>query len=222
MAELLNGTDPSMLHALRAAGLSPRMNLKCNAGYATALCPLRNSPLPWQREELIDILDSAVRSDGSGKPAWGVMRSHIDTLYSIDEFWFERGGKQIAENVGNTLDEQRAWRCKVNSLIKGMGFKCLSWALFIYSPDTCQLLTLDSWHAKRLQVDGTLLARDNAASHALYEKLESLTIAEVSTLYPGTLSTVGAACLWYNIRNSGPESHAGLNCRVVEYAQVGD
>ena len=216
MAELSNGTDPSMLHALRAAALSPRVKLMCNAGYATALCPWRNDPLPG-REELIGILAQATRTDGSGKPAWGLMQSHIDTLYAVDAFWFGRGNwSTVAEDIGNDLDSQRAWRCGMNSLIRGMGFKTLSWAAFIYSPGTCQLLTLDSWHARRLQVDGTLLARDNSASHALYEQLESLTIAEVNTLYPGYMSTVGAACLWYNVRNSGPESHAGLNCRVQE------
>lgn len=214
MAELARGTDPSLLHALRAAALSPRMNLKCNAGYATALCPWRNDPLPWRREELIDILDSAVRGDGSGKPAWGLMQSHINTLYSIDEFWFSERWCDLVYEIGDTLAEQRLWRCRVNSLIRGMGFKCLSWALFIYAPETCKLLTLDSHHAKRLQVDPSTIMRDTLSSHVLYEQLEDKVIAEVNELYPGYPSTVGAACLWYNVRNSGPESHAGLNCRV--------
>lgn len=214
MAELTIGTDPSLLHALRAAALSPRMNLKCNAGYAQSLCPWRHSPLPG-RDDLVAVLSQAVRTDGSGKPAWGLMQSHISTLYSIDEFWFHgMGWRDIAEDIGGTLDEQRAWRCDMNSNIKGMGFKCLSWAAFIFSPDTCQLLTLDSWHARRLNVDPTSLARDNSLSHAYYEMLESRVIAEVNALYPGFPPTVGAACLWYNVRNSGPESHAGLNCRV--------
>lgn len=221
MAELNNGTEPSLLHALRAAALSPRLRLACNAGYAQALCPWRNDPLPWQRDALIGILDQAIRTDGSGRPCFGRMDSHVDTLYAIDEFWFGRNvewNRSVAYSMGEALDTQRAWRCRMNSLIRGMAFKTLSWAAFIYSPETCQLLTLDTWHARRLQVDPTRLARDNSASHALYEQIESQVIEEVAELYPGYPSTVGAACLWYNVRNSGPESHAGLNCRVVDIA----
>lgn len=221
--ELAAGTNPSFLQALRAAGISPRMNLLCNLGYALALKQLGNSPLP-HRAELEALLSSAKRTDGSGRAAWGMMRSHIDTLYSIDDFWFGYGAhwQQAAQMIGETLDEQRAWRCRLNSLIRGMGFKCLSWAAFIYSPETCQLLTLDSWHAKRLGVDGALLMRDSESSHSLYERMEARTIDEVSELFPGYPATVGAACLWFNIRGKGYESHAGLNCRLQEYDLAAD
>jgi len=223
VAELAAGSDPSFLHALRVAGISPRMNLRCNTGYALALKPWHDSPLP-HRAELEMILSRAKRTDGSGRPAWGLMRSHIDTLYAIDEFWFKQAAvwRTPAQTIGDSLVEQRAWRCMMNNLIRGMGFKCLSWAAFIYQPERCQLLTLDSWHAKRLGVDSALLMRDSESSHSFYERMESQTIAEVNELFPGYPSTVGAACLWFNIRKMGYESHAGLNCRVQEYSLAAD
>lgn len=219
--ELSEGGDPSLLHALRAAALSPRMNLSSNSGYALVLKGWHDSPLP-ERYELRATLDQAMRTDGSGKLAYGRMESHLDTLYALDDFWFSGLWDDVIHGIGTTLDEQRMWRCRMNSLVRGMGFKCLSWALFIYDPLGCQVLTLDTWHAKRLVVDAALLMRDTANSHKLYEQLESQTIAEVSALYPGYPSTVGAACLWFNIRGQGYESHAGLNCRVQEYSQAAD
>lgn len=218
MGELAVGTNPSMLHALRVAGISPRLQLKNNIGYALRLCQWRDAPLP-PREELITDLKMALspRADGSLGPAWGLMGMHIDTLYAIDAFWFGNPGcQEYVTNIGETLDEQRRWRCWMNDNIWGMGFKTLSWAAFIYSPQTCQLLTLDSWHARRLAVDPSSVARDLLSSHTLYMQLEDRVIAEVSEKYPCYLPTVGAACEWYNARNSGPESHAGLNCRVQE------
>lgn len=209
--ELTAGTEPSLLHALRVAAMSPRLKLSCNAGYAEALCPWRTSPLP-PREELVFVLAQAKRP-GTDKPAYGIMQSHINTLYAIDEFWWS-SVRDYTYEIGTALPAQRRWRCWMNSHVRGMGFKCLSWALFIYDPLGCKLLTLDSWHARRLGVDYTTLCRDNSKSHVSYEAYESQVIEEVSKMFPGYLPTVGAACLWFNMRNQGPESHAGLNCRV--------
>lgn len=211
---LAQGTSPSLLHALRGAALTPRMHLACSTGYARSLYPLRSQPLP-EKSELLGILDQAERGDGSGKPAWGRMGSHVKTLYAIDALWFSPGLRERACETGTTLEEQRQWRCWMNR-ISGMGFKCLSWALFIYDPLGCQLLALDSWHARRLEVDQTTLARDSRASHAIYEQFEDLVIADMQDRYPDYPPTFGAACEWFNLRRRGPESHVGFTCRERE------
>src|SRR5690348_13524087 len=121
---------PSMLQALRNSSLSKRTFLINNCGYALAIRKYRDQRLP-ERAILEQELRSAIRQDGSGLPAWGLMEGHIDTLYAIDDAWFN--GK-IPMDYGSTLESQRVWRDKVISEIKGMGSKLVSWALFIYDP----------------------------------------------------------------------------------------
>src|SRR5690348_11117352 len=103
MAELSLGEDPSMLHALRAASLCLRMQLRCSNGFARELYHWRDEPLP-EDDMLLYVWSTALRSDGSGKPAWGLMQSHLSTLRAIDNFWFQSGLRDLAYDYGETLD----------------------------------------------------------------------------------------------------------------------
>lgn len=210
LARLGEGANPSLLAALRASALSVRMNLSSNCAYARVLnAQYRNTPLP-ARELLLSSLQTATRENG--KPAFGLMSSHIDTLLEIDRVWFSSKQAELLDH-GYTLESQRAWRDRATCMIVGMGYKTLSWALFLYLHTDCLLLALDCWHCRRLGLDARVIGRTTRAGHAAYEQAESALMGELQTAYPDIPVTVSAAHVWFLARGSRVESHDGLNCR---------
>ena len=200
--------EPDMLSALRNSALSSRTQLISNAGYALVLHKYRTLRLP-DRLTLALELSQATRQDGSNKKAWGLMQSHIDTLYAIDNAWFNG---LISLDYGTTLTEQRVWRRRMVELIKGMGDKLISWALFIYTPTDCKLMTIDCIHCNRIGIDQKQLS-SKSKGNAYYQQVEDKLIAECKALHPGYLPTITAAMLWLNHRGQGITSHAGISCR---------
>ena len=140
MMELLYGDKPaSLLHALRVASLSVLQNLEVNGKMSRLLAPFVNRPLP-DRETLTALL----------RLSHGVIfGSHLDALASIDEAWLN-GKISKFETVPVSYEEQVTWRSELVSLIHGMSYKTVSFALLIYSPLACQLVPVDRHHLRRL------------------------------------------------------------------------
>lgn len=215
MSELAQGDyEPSLLSALRNAALSTRMALINNAGYAIVLRKYRDAPLP-DRATLLDELKQAVRQDGSNKPAWSIMSMHIDALYSIDRLFFDNDGLNLRAydvyNYGDTYESQSAWRDRLASVINGMAMKTLSWALFIYDPYGCLLMTVDTIHCQRVGVQQCSISGTRHTD--AYRELEQRIRKECLDLYPDVLPTITAAMLWLNFRQQGITSHIGISCR---------
>lgn len=209
MMELMRGEEaPDMLSAFRNSALSCRVQLMCNSGYAMTLRKYRCVRLP-DRATLRAELETSLRDDDSGKLAWGLMELHLNTLYAIDEAWFN--GK-ITLDYGTTLASQRNWRVRMVEAVKGMGWKLVSWALFIYDAINCKLMTIDCIHCDRLGIDQTKLNKTEKGLQ-LYLDVEDRCIAECQALYPAYLPTITNAMLWLNHRGLGVTSHRGISCR---------
>lgn len=206
MLELYTGDlEPHMRQAFMNASLSKRVPLVCNSAYAIALRPWRDKRLPD-----VDYLDATLRraSRNTGAVAYGLMGSHLKTLYHVEYAW-ETG--MVDLDYGDTLESQRAWRSRM-ARIWGVGYKVASWALCIYDPAGCLLMPIDTVHCDRLDIDQKYL-RKTESGFRLYEEMEDYMHNECS-VYPEYPITSVAAWLWFNHRNVGATPHAGLSCRI--------
>lgn len=202
---LVGDALPDMRQALFNAALSKRVPLSCNLAYAKALRKWRGRYLPDP-----DTLDETLRraSRSTGALAYGLMRSHLVTLYHIERAWDDG---LLDTSFGYTLDSQRAWRRRIAE-VWGVGYKVASWALTIYDPTNCLLMPIDTIHCDRLGIEQRYL-RKTESGFALYEAAEDLMIDECSMEPEYPTSTV-AAWLWFNHRGVPVVSHAGLSCRI--------
>lgn len=139
------------------------------------------------------------------------------SLYAIEQL-FNDG--LIDFECGNTLESQQAWRSRMVDLIPGLACKLVSWALFIYSPFDCKLLTIDTWHCRRLGLDQTLIAGSSVCKKAAYHKVEAAMLGECLGYAPHVAPVITAAMLWENIRRANGASdtveytsHRGISCR---------
>lgn len=213
MAEIEAGNQPaSGKLAYWSAALSIRNKLELNGVYVRVLSRYVGEPLP-ERGQLLCELGRRV---GKKYPR-GLMGLHIDLLYEIERLWT---AGEIDFDCGSTLASQQAWRERTVARIKGMGCKAVSWALFIYAPSSCKLLTIDCWHAKRLGIDPHSIAGSGACSKLAYKQAEALLLAECQGLYPDVAPVIVAAMLWENTRQLAGasrgerfQSHAALSCR---------
>ncbi len=110
--------------------------------------------------------------------------------------------------------------------IKGMGEKTISFALHIYAPEQCKLLTIDVWHLRRIY--GRFDVNDIVLRRKLYLLLEQEILHDIYIM--GTNEGQGywlvtyAACMWERTRKSYGASrsecedeyqdHSGLSCYV--------
>jgi len=149
-----------------------------------------DKPLPSDPETLRNQL---------GRP----MQRTIKTLYEIEKLW---NTGIIHFNCGSTFQEQFNWRNEMCAAIFGMSMKTVSWALNIYAPHTCQLITIDCWHCKRVGFDQDKLTPNQ------YIQLERAILNDCYDLaetddrfYP--VATL-AACLWERTRQAHNASAA--------------
>ena len=214
MAEILTGDkEPSVLLAYWASALSSRMKLHLNGRYTRIVSQYLFSGLPG-REELLDVMG---RCPGKQYPQ-GIMGSHIELLYTLEHLHSQG---RLNFDAGESLAEQQAWRDRMVDLIPGMGCKLVSWALFIYNPLYCKLLTIDSWHCKRLGIDQGTISGKSVEKRAAYLAVEKRMLAECRGLYPEYPPVIVAAMLWENARIAAHASlgesyqpHVELSCRL--------
>lgn len=213
MSEIAYGQGkPSVKLAFWSSALSCRMKLHLNGQYVRILAKYVSQPLP-DRETLLNELG---RRPGNQYPA-GMMGYHVDLIYRIEEL--DNAGLLNCDS-GLDLASQQAWRDTMVELVKGMGSKLISWALFIYSPFDCKLLTIDCWHCQRMGIDQFKIAGSSKCKQAEYKRVEAAMLAECQALYPTMPPVVVAAMLWQNIRlaynasnEAGYESHKAISCR---------
>ncbi len=214
MTELLcGGNEPHVLLAFWSSAMSSMMKLHLNGRYTRILAQYIFTGLPEDRDELLDALG---RKPGNLYPR-GVMGSHIDRLYTLERLY--RAG-HLNFDAGLTLESQQAWRERMLALIPGMACKLLSWALFMYNPLYCKLLTVDEWHCKRLGIDQHTISGKSTRKIAAYLAVERRMLNECQSLYPEYPPVMTAAMLWENIRiangdsqGNGFQSHKELSCR---------
>ena len=213
MHELLYGTQcPSIKLAYWNSMLSLQCKLPVNCKHARIMAQYVNKPLP-DFNGLIDVLGGDSTRLHNGKIArypHGLMAVHINGLLAIEKL-FNQG--LLNFDCGKTLESQRIWRDKMVNLISGMGSKLVSWALFIYNPYDCLLMTVDTVHCSRIGVKQSSLAGSTKGKRENYCKIEDMLRAECIGLYPDKLPVIVAACLWLNYRNEGATSHKEISCR---------
>lgn len=213
MAEIsCGGQLPSIKLAYWASAASLKMKLHLNGRYTRVLAGYVNKPLP-AREVLLDELG---RKPGGNFPQ-GMMGQHVDLFYEIERL--DNLGL-LNFDAGFSLESQRLWRDKTVALIHGMGCKLVSWALFIYAPHACLLLTIDKWHCKRMGIDQAILSGSSDCKRREYFVAEERLLAECRGLYPEYPPVIVAAFLWEQARKLAGESkgeiyesHAELSCR---------
>lgn len=213
MVELMEGgQEPSILLAYWSAALSSRMKLYLNSKYVRVVAQYIHTGLP-DRETLLDALG---RKPGQKLPQ-GMMWSHIDVLYRLEDL--HRAGV-LNFDSGSTLESQQAWRDRMVALIPGMGCKLVSWAHFIFNPLYTKLLTVDSWHCKRLGVDQATISGTSLCKRTNYLAVEKRMLAECQGLYPEYPPVIVSAMLWENARiaanasqGDAHQSYRGLSCR---------
>jgi hypothetical protein len=135
-------------------------------------------------------------------------------LYEIEKLW---NTGIVHFNTGSTFEEQARWRLSMVAAIPGMGMKTVSFALHIFAPRECLLLTIDTWHEKRLC---SIYGRVRAGNYLQYEAdLYSDIVHMSENEGKGYSPIVYAACLWERTRQayhpsmSGEySSHAALSC----------
>ncbi len=124
-----------------AGVLSIQTSVENNAAMAVVMRKYAFTPLPIDREVLRQELKAATQ--GNGALSGGIMSSQLDTLYRIEQLW---NAGIIHFNTGYTFESQCVWRKSTVSAIRGMGYKTVSFALHIYAPQICKILTIDRWH----------------------------------------------------------------------------
>lgn len=210
---VIPGKTPHVKLSYYFAVCSIRTSIEKNQDCADVLRGYANRPLPVNRDELRAQLPC-------------LMSSQINTLYEIEKLY---NAGVIHMNTGTTFEEQAAWRRSMTAAIPGMGEKTVSFALHIYSPFTCQLLTIDVWHIRRIlgRFDVSKVQSIRTKQYLTYEQ-ESLqdckTLLECEDCEGSTkyAPIVLAACLWERTRRyygatkvgSGYTSHARLSCYV--------
>lgn len=138
-------------------------------------------------------------------------------LYHIEAL--ERHDKLAGlESIGATLVEQKEWRDKVHRLVRrhGMAWKTVSFAAFLLSPTTCELVPIDRHH---LHLRG--FQCNSVRSKKRYTAVENIIQLERDLYLAGHPAAIYAWLTWDSYRmQTGAnttgriESHAGLNCRV--------
>lgn len=210
MAQLLYGTQAASIKlAFWNSMLSLQVKLPVNCRHARVMARYVNRPLPpmWQ---LINELGGEATEDTITRFPSGLMTVHFKGLYAIESL-YNQG--MLDFDCGDELDCQRAWRDRMVDLIPGMGSKLVSWALFIYDPFNCKLMTVDTVHCSRIGIDQRKLSGSGKAQRAYYRHVEDMLRGECLALFPDRLPAVTAACLWLNFRNEGITSHREISCR---------
>jgi hypothetical protein len=200
MDELIGDGTPNGKLALFAAVTSIHTSLTANKRMVSVLRQYVDRPLPVNRDVL-------------RKELCNPFRSIVNTLYEVEKLW----NVGLAHfNCGDTFELQSAWRLSMCALIPGMGMKTVSFALHIYAPKECLLLTIDVWHERRMQ---SVYGRVNARNYVKYENLLYKDIVTLAYLEGSDYSPiVYAACLWERTRQAASgrtgayQSHAGLSC----------
>lgn len=208
MQELvISGKSPNGKVAYWNACLSTRNKLDRNCRQAAIMRTYAHRPLPVNRDELRAQLG-------------GLLNRTLNALYEIERLW---NVGLIHFNTGDTFELQSKWRDAMASLIRGMGMKTISFALHIYSPATCLLVTIDCWHLRRLQV------KDDSPSRAQYLRYEQEILEDMQALRDAESQgkqywqVTYAACLWERTRQAYGQSdtqdgtyqdHSGLSCYV--------
>ncbi len=185
---------------------TPRGKL-VTAKYASVLRGVADRPLPVNRDELRALLP-------------GVMVSQLNTLYAIERLW---NAGVIHFNTGNTFQDQFDWREATTAAIPGMGHKRVSFALHIYNPAYCLLLTIDCWHIRRFFGLGT----NESLRRKQYLDIEQMLRADIVYLAEeegqGYWLITYAACFWERSRqgyhaseceDGDYQTHAGISCYV--------
>jgi hypothetical protein len=204
MGELVREGTPNGKVAFWAACLSTRNRLERNCRQAEVMRSYANRPLPTNRDELKRQLGGAI------------LGRTINSLYEIEHLW----NKGIIHfNTGDTYAEQARWRASMVAAIPGMGMKTVSFALHIYNPTGCRLLTIDCWHTRRMNWQYGPISDRN------YTRYEQQLFVDIDALAReegyGYAPIVYAACLWERARQQHTgnfcdeyPSHAGLSCYV--------
>jgi hypothetical protein len=202
MEELIGAGTPNVKLAFWNASLSVRTPIKQNCAFARAMRAYAQRPLPLNRDELKAQLP-------------GIMESQVRTLYEIEKLY---GAGILHFNAGNTEELQRIWRSSMVSCIPGMGCKTVSFALHIYAPSACHILTIDCWHARRL---GHRFGEVSEKNYSLYEEALRADVEALKSQKPGFWDVTYAAYFWELSRRSrnagcrdGYPSHAGLSCYI--------
>ncbi len=99
--------------------------------------------------------------------------------------------------------------------IAGMSMKTVSFALHIYAPFSCLLLTIDCHHARRLGIDPDKLTTKTyiQAESELYSHIVEMSHYEGKGYAP----IVYAACLWQRYRQSHGNGNTKAQCKDGEY-----
>lgn len=183
-----------------------RTKLSVTCEWAKVLRGYAFRPLPTNHDELRAQLT-------------GIMDSQLETLYTIERLWNDG---IIHFNTGSTLASQELWRDLMCAAIPGMGMKTISFALHIYNPAHCLILTVDCWHIRRVCGLGT----NESIRHARYLALEAELRHDCSimaAIEPGYWAITYAACLWERtrqhygaseVKSGGYQEHCGLTCYV--------
>lgn len=199
------GKVPNVKLAFWNASLSKMNELGQNCEQCAVMRGYAHRPLPLSREQLWVELGSTL------------FRSHINTLYEIERL---ANAGIIHCNAGTTFSEQATWRRAMVAAIPGMGMKTVSFALHIYAPFQCLILTVDRHHLRRYGYDpskGCSVARYLKVEQELYATVRAMEVSE-----RGYAPIEYAACLWENWRqetgvskcNGTYPSHAGLCCWI--------
>jgi hypothetical protein len=146
MLELLfsPGNKPANFRlALMFAAMSANMSLERNCKLARYLSQYADMPLPQDREALYEGLYVASRAR--------VLRSHVNALYSIDSA-FQAGLLTPYEVLPSGYEAQCQWRSSLVKLIYGMAEKTISFCALILDPMRAELVAIDRWHMKRLNL----------------------------------------------------------------------
>jgi len=204
MKELvIQGKAPNGKLAFYNACLSTRNRLDNNCRQSLVMRQYAEHPLPINKDELRDQLGR-------------ILTRTLNSLYEIEKLWH---AGLIHFNCGGTFDLQSKWRDSMVALIPGMGMKTVSFALHIYAPSECRILTIDVWHLRRLH---SVTESPNRKRYLAYEQ-ELLTVdipllaSKEEKKYP---IVTYAACIWENYRQyrgvsqgcGEYQSHAGLSC----------
>lgn len=204
-ALIVPGKVPNGKVAFWNAALSARNKVERNCTQAAVMRSYANRPLPVNRDELKAQLG----------PCLG---RAINALYEIEKLW---NAGIIHFNCGDTFELQSKWRDSMVALIPGMGMKTVSFALHLYDPEHCKLLTIDTWHV-RLQerAHGDETRRNNYLAYEteLLFDCEELRAQEGDGYWLVTY----AACLWERTRqqygagnkDGSYTDHSGLTCYI--------
>ncbi len=202
---IIPGKVPNGKLAFYFAICTIRTRLTVTGRYAKVLRGYADNPLPVNHDELRAKLP-------------GIMETQLEALYAVENLWNVR---IIHFNTGSTFQEQFIWRETMTSAIPGMGHKTVSFALHIFNPERCLLLTVDCWHIRRIRGLGT----NESLPRKKYLDIEQVLREDITCLAEqegqGFWTVTYAACLWERTRqgygaseccDGEYQSHAELSC----------